>query len=77
MHERLAGTIQQGKRDEQIFIMQKSMGGSGSEEAMQRAFERALKTLTIERNVWDQRGYQKYLESQNERIAYQNKRYSS
>lgn len=78
LHERMAATIQQGKRDEQIFIMQRSLGsGNISEEAMQRAFERALKTQPVERNVWDQRGYQKYLESQNERIAYQNKRYSS
>jgi tape measure domain-containing protein len=69
----LSEKIKEGKRIEEISIMQAGLSKTDMAEVMNGA----MKEITIERNSWDERGYRKKQERLNEIIQYNNARYSS
>jgi tape measure domain-containing protein len=69
----LSEKIREGKRIEEISIMQAGLSKTDMAEVMNGA----MKEITIERNSWDERGYRKKQERLNEIIQYNNARYSS
>ncbi len=73
LHHRLANQLSQGRQLETISTMAKALGNGMSEAAMERAMTKALKTLSIEKNIWDERGYHKQREDVNSRVTYLNK----
>jgi hypothetical protein len=72
--EKLSGNIREGKRAEQIFIMNKAMESTGMNYSrMQSAFENALEKRPVHQTIIDERGQRLRIKKANETKTFLNR----
>lgn len=69
----VTGKIESSKQLEAIHVMARAIKKGGiSETVMREIMKEALKHIVIEKNIWDERGYMKRIESINSRTTHLN-----